>query len=262
MEIRERIMEQLQKTLVDMDSVHALWLEGADGLDRVDEYSDIDVWLDVDDGTEEAILATCLEILRQFGALDFVEVVDHPHPKIFQCNAHIAGTPEFLLLDICVQSHSRGSEGCTFVRGDVAEFPLVLFDKAAVVKIIDELQIPEAEMRSVYSQCLDTFEQQSRLRKYLLRRKFLEATAYYGKYVCDPLVTMARLLHTPRHYEYHLVHITDHLPTSLVKRLEMLHAVSSLADMESHLPVANALFAELQAKLREAYPFLVEAAEE
>ena len=258
MQIRDQIIERLRERLQDCEPVYALWLEGADGLGRVDEYSDIDVWLDVEDGWEEKALDVCLGVLKEFGPLDFVETFEHPHPKIFQYNAHITGTPEFLLLDICVQSHSRGSEGCTFVRDDVAEFPVILFDKASIIQIIKEPPVNQAEVQKVFRQCVDTFDQQSRLRKYLLRAKFLEATAYYGKYVCEPLITMYRLVHTPRHYEYYLVHITDHLPAEAVKNLETLHAFRSLEDITRNLSLANRLFAELKGQLLEKYPFLGE----
>ena len=254
--VRWIIIKRLQEYFEPRSDVYACWLEGADGLGKVDAYSDIDLWLDVEDGQEIPVLEGCLTVLEEFGPLDLVERHDHPHPKIFQYNAHISGTPEFLIVDICVQSHSRGSEGCTFVEGDPAELPDILFDKADVVKMIPEPPLNQEEIKSVFRQCQETLAQQSRVRKYILRRKYLEAKAYYEKYVYEPLVTMYRLLYTPRHHEYGPVHISDHLPDEVVGNLEVLHRFTGLEDIERNLNMANELAARVTAQLQHRYSWL------
>ena len=45
---REQIIEYLKKFSIEKPYVNAMWLEGADGIGRVDEYSDIDFWFDVE----------------------------------------------------------------------------------------------------------------------------------------------------------------------------------------------------------------------
>ena len=52
---REHIIERFSDRLINNHFVYALWLEGADATGTVEEYSDIDLWLDVDDGHEEKI---------------------------------------------------------------------------------------------------------------------------------------------------------------------------------------------------------------
>jgi predicted nucleotidyltransferase len=56
LEQRQEILAYLQAKLEPHPHVHALWLEGADARNKVDEYSDIDLWLDVEDGHEESVL--------------------------------------------------------------------------------------------------------------------------------------------------------------------------------------------------------------
>ena len=67
MEYRETILSLLEEGLRNNPAVHALWLEGADGLGTTDEYSDLDIWLDVADGREEDILELCLSLLEPVG---------------------------------------------------------------------------------------------------------------------------------------------------------------------------------------------------
>ena len=53
---RERIIEYLRDFTSSKDYVFAMWLEGADGLDKVDGYSDIDFWFDVKKEYQESFL--------------------------------------------------------------------------------------------------------------------------------------------------------------------------------------------------------------
>ena len=253
MQTREQIIRLFKAGFVDLDYVNALWLEGSDGLGKADEFSDLDFWFDVNDGHEVQVLDHCIELLQTLAELDFVEHYEHPHPKIFQRNAHLRGTSEYLMIDICVQSHSRGKEGCTFVEGDVAEYPLVLFDKQSVVSIVPAPPVDLAFIESKYKECLETFQQRARVVKYLRRGKYLEALAYYHKYVCAQIVNLFRLVYTPRHYEYGLVHISDHLPGEVVAKLERLYQVKSLEEIESNLAFADDLFLQAQRLVEKTY---------
>lgn len=246
MNIRNRIIDLLRNSFIDKEYVYALWLEGSDGLGKADEYSDLDFWFDVEDGYENLVLDKCIEALQTIDKLDFIEHYDHPHPKIFQKNMHICGTSEYLMLDICVQSHSRGNEGCTFVENDIAEYPLVLFDKANVINIIKQPDNDLELIKKTYDECIDRFSQQSRILKYIYRDKYLEAFAYYQKYACQPIVNLLRIIYTPRHTEYGLVHISDHFPKETINKIEVLYKVSSLDDIKNNLQYANKLFYELK----------------
>lgn len=248
--IREEIILLMKESFIKDDKVYALWLEGSDGLNKSDEFSDIDFWFDVKDGYEEEILNKSIAILETISKPDFIEYYNHPHPQIFQKNIHLEGTSEFLMLDICAQSHSRGSEGCTFVEGDIAEYPLILFDKENVINIIESSEADEKSVIDTYKLCISRYEQRSRVIKYIRREKYLEAFAYYEKYVCQPIVTLFRLIYTPRHSEYGLVHISDHLPKDVVKRIEDLYRVKELIDIEKKLALADEMFKYGQELLR------------
>ncbi|MHC1695283.1 MAG: hypothetical protein AB9835_08425 [Eubacteriales bacterium] len=252
--VRKAIIQALVTRFSQDCAVRALWLEGSDGVGKSDEYSDLDFWLDVEDGMENAVLDECVKTIAAIGKLDYSSRFDHPHPKIFQHCLHVAGTSEYLLVDICVQSHSRGREGCTFTRGDIAEFPLVLFDKDEVVAIVEPRDTDASVIIKELDRCADVFSQRSRVVKYIRRGKFLEALAYYGKYVLYPLVDALRLLYTPTHREYGPVHISEHLPEHEVRELEALHKISSLDDIERSLSRADKLFARVRQALEEKYP--------
>jgi hypothetical protein len=142
------------------------------------------------------------------------------------------------------------------VEGDVAELPLVIFDKAGMIRLIPPPPDDEAEISRVYKECLSKWGQRARVVKYLHRGLFLEATAYYGKYVAAQVVLMARLLYTPRHLYYGPVHLSHHVPQDLRLRLESLYRVPDLAAIRDRLSEADTLFAELCRDVETRYPFL------
>jgi hypothetical protein len=74
---------------------------------------------------------------------------------------------------------------------------------------------------------------------------YLEAYAYYNRYVLEPLVDMLRLIHTPSHAHYYLIHISQHIPKSQVEKLEFFAKISSLKDIEEKTLLAETWFLEL-----------------
>ena len=59
---RSEIIESLHK-LRSYPFIYAVWLEGSDAIGANDEFSDIDVWLDVKDGQEDATFEALENIL-------------------------------------------------------------------------------------------------------------------------------------------------------------------------------------------------------
>ena len=242
---REKIISLMKDGFANDEDVNALWLEGADGFTgRVDSFSDLDFWFDVPDGLEEQVLDKCERLLSTLGNLDFIDRIEHADPKIFQRNMHIQDTSEFLMIDICVQSRSRGSAGCTFYTDDIAEFPLVLFDKAKVINILPPENFPTHNLKPVFDRCVIKFNQRSRLMRYIRRGRFLEALHYFEEYVRLPIINMLRLIYTPRHYEYGYMHVSRHFPKDVVRDLETLYKVTGVQDIESALDKADEIYHE------------------
>ena len=248
---REQIIQAITQGLENDPAVFALWLEGADSNDVLDEYSDIDIVADAKDGDEETVLEKVGEILKSIGKLDLEFLNPQPHPKLRYKVFHLKDTSEFLLIDVCIQSHSRDFE---FTEDNKYESPKVLFDKNGVIKFskVDEDKLKKEICESLTS-LENTFFQRSKIKKYILRKKYLEAFAYYNKNVLEPLVELLRICHTPIIREYHLVHISDHLPKDKVAELEKLYRITSLDDISQNVKLAENMFMEAMKEAREKY---------
>lgn len=87
---QEHVIDALHARFKDDPLVFALWLEGSDAFDRVDEYSDVDVVMDVEDGHEEATLSHVEDALRTLGDLDLVSPVGRPNQHLWHKVFHIS----------------------------------------------------------------------------------------------------------------------------------------------------------------------------
>lgn len=248
--MRNRIIEALKNILEKDNNIFAVWLEGADSLGLVDEYSDIDLVIDVLDGYEEQAFAIIESIIKNFGKLDLNWEAPPPTEKLRYKVFHIEGTSEHLLIDVNIQSHSRKFE---FIEGHPCEKPAVLFDKKQVIvfKKLDETTIKQNalnEMPNIQA----IFFQRSKVKKCILRKEFLEGLAYYQKTVLEPLIHLLRIQYTPWIPDYGLVHISQHLPRDVVQRLEKLHKTASLEELEQN-------FNEAELWLKDSMNALLEA---
>lgn len=245
---RDQVVEVLSTGLRSHPSIFALWLEGADALEMVDAYSDIDFWLDVEDGHEDEVLAYMRECLRGLAPLDINHEVRHPHPHIRQCFFHLEGSPDFLIIDVCIQSHSRE---VTFTKGRDAV--KVIFDKAEVIRFADgdAVTLQDDVLKRAEELARDFELYRVWVLKSLARHEFLEALGSYHRYSLKPLVALLRTVYAPHKHDFHLKHIGRDLPQRELAVLKRLYSVTSLEDIATNHQEVEMRFKDLLSKLRE-----------
>jgi hypothetical protein len=246
---RERIVAALRAALEPEPRVHALWLEGSLANGTADELSDVDLWIDVDDEWVDGVLPRVAEILGQLGELDFdYPLPRHPSPLIRQRFFHLAGTPEWLTIDVCAQAHGRNFN---FTYEDADERPLVLFDKSGVVRFEHR---DRAAFAAELAERVAQLRQELRLfegwtRKRVARGTFLEALAYYEGHVLPILVELLRIRYRPDKRGYHLKHADCDLPPEVAARVAALYRIGSIEDVGRGVASARELFEETLAGL-------------
>ncbi len=247
---RNLIVETLRAALQPLPYVHALWLEGADAGGMLDAYSDIDLWVDVDDDSEAAATDAVEAALQSLSPIDARHIIPHGHPKIRQRVYHLASSSPYLMIDFCWQLHSRDRKDSALVEGDAIESAKVIFDKSGVVHYLpDDPERYLARNRERLKACEYRYSQHCRVIKYVRRGQYPEAYAYYHRYVVEPLIDLLRLIHTPAHADYYLVHISQHIPQAECARLEEYLKAASLVEIEEKTETAQAWYAQLMAQL-------------
>lgn len=247
----ESIIKRLKEELEPLQYVHAMWLEGADAIGQADEYSDIDIYIDIEDECEQEAIHKVEKILSTISEIDYKYVMNHGHPKLRQRIYHLKGSSEYLMIDFCWQLHSRDKEEYVYIKGNKIEAAKVIFDKSEVIRYKD---YKEEDYKSLniedMEECKYRYSQHCRVVKYIHRGMYLEAYAYYNKYVLEPLIHVLRMIYTPAHAHYYLIHISQHLPKSEVEKLQFFAQVSSLKDIEDKIPQAKIWFSELVGRLK------------
>jgi len=252
---RDDIIAGLSAALEPLPYIRAFWLEGADANGAADEYSDIDCWVDFDDPYEEQAIAAVEAALKTVVDVDSAYIFNHGHPKIRQRVYHLAGSPEFLMIDFCWQLHSRLADGeGVYVKGDKIESAKVIFDKAGVIRYKDYDAADFAEWNAKrLEEARYRYSQHCRVQKYVLRGQYAESCAYYNRYVAEPLVDLLRLIYTPAHADYGLVHISRHIPRHELEKLEYFLRISSLDEIAAKTKEAEIWFLELSERVTDKF---------
>ncbi len=253
---RDEIIKAVYDEFINNEKVHAYWLDGSDGREKVDEYSDIDIVLDVSDGHEEEIFKLTEARLSTLGDLDLNYQEDHGHDKLKQKVYHLKNSSKYLLIDFCIQSHSRDKDEAAYSIDDSIEIPKVLFDKKNVVtfKEFDKTQI-RTDILDNIKEFKSRYKQVSRVEKYIKREQYLEASMYYGKYLAAPIVELMRMKYTPKYHYLHLIHASEHLPKEEVEILNRLYKYSSLKDLSDNIKYAKEIFNDLVLEVEDLYNF-------
>ncbi len=233
---RDYIIEYIKEYASSKDYVYAMWLEGADGLNLVDEYSDLDFWFDVEDSKRDVFIHDLVNHLSSIGKID--SRMDQSTKDIYQSNIHLENTSEYLTIDLAAQNDSRDRKDTCFTKGSITKVPLVIFDKKNIITYHEANVIDKEELKTVFEQKKNRILQYSRVTKYIKRDQYLECFMEYEKQILKPIVTIARIIYTPDIYDYELCHISRHLPKDIVDKIAQLYKVNSFDDIDRNIKVA------------------------
>lgn len=241
---RTNLIEHIKKYAITKDYVYAMWLEGADGLNKVDEYSDLDIWFDVEDTKRNEFIKELKKELSKLSEID--TQVDIIKEDIYQSNIHLKNTSEYLTIDLCAQNDSRSRAFTCYMEGSIAEYPKVIFDKKNIITYKQKEEIDDNLIRKLYEQQKNRILQYSRITKYIKRKNYLECYMEYEKQILKPIVIIMRLKYTPEIYDYDLCHISRHLPKKTIKQIEKLYKVETFNQIKKNIKYALSILNEYE----------------
>lgn len=223
---RNDIVSALIEALKPLDYVHAVWEGGAASFDRVDEWSDIDLYVVCDD---ERVEDTFVAMEQSLVALSEIELrfrlpepAWHGHSQVFW---RLKNVSPFLFLDIAVM---RKSSKDKFLQYPIHGRPVVHFDKIGIVK--DDPVDREDYVRRLKVR-LDSLKTNFELFQVLVMKELnrgndIEALSYYLSYVYRPLVEVLRIKHCPWHHRFFTTYIYYEMPQEVVDRLHNLYFIT------------------------------------
>lgn len=242
---RAQVVDTLRTLLLDLPVVRAAWLGGASAFDRVDEWSDIDLNIIVEDDAVDRAFAAVEEGLEALGGIDLVHEIPSPtwhgHAQKFY---RLKNASPFLLIDFVVQRRSAGNR---FLEAEIHGHPRILFDHdrlAGPVPLDSERHERALAARKAQLPVLfDLF--QVLVLKELNRGNDIEALSFYHAFTLRPLVEALRIRYAPHHSSFHTRYIHYDLPPGIVDRLRTLFFVRDADDLRNRLAEAGSFFQEI-----------------
>lgn len=246
---REEILNAITTALEPEEYVQALWEGGAAAFDRVDQWSDLDIMIAVDDDRAEdtfELLEACLRslspIARQY---NLPEPAWHGHSQRFY---QLQEASPFLMLDVVVLKRSSDNK---FLQPELHGEAVVHFDKSGVVQTepFDWPALKET-LRSRIKTLQVNFDLfQTLTLKEIERGNNIEALSFYLGFTLRPLVEALRIRYCPARHSFHTRYVYYDLPANAVKRLEDLYFVADLAELRDKQAQAEAWFNETLAAI-------------
>jgi len=227
---REVVVQTLADAVKSLEYVHAFWEGGAAAFDRVDDWSDIDLYLVVDD---EKVKDTFLAVERALASLSPVEQkhgVFEPSPGLFQAFYRLRDASEYLMVDVAVFKLSSPDK---FLEPEIHGDPVFYFSKSNEIKpsALKKKAFVEKVQKALVS-LQGEFEMFHRcVQKEINRENHLEAMDFYHMLLAW-LVEVLRIKYSPLHYDFKMRYIHYEPPSEIIGKLERLYFVRDKEDLQ------------------------------
>ncbi len=246
---RDRVIHTLVDALEPLDYVHAFWEGGAAAFGRIDEWSDVDLYLVADD---ERVGEAFLAVENALKALSPIEqkyeVLHPPSLHLSQAFYKLEDASEYLLIDLAILTPNSPDK---FLEPEIHGDAIFYFSKSDQVKpppldreaLARKLQERFGGLRSRFAM-FNSFVQ-----KEIHRGNYLEALDFYRAYTLGALVEALRIRHNPFHHNFRMHYIHYELPSEIVKKLEHLYFVKDAKDLQEKYDEATKWFARLASEI-------------
>jgi hypothetical protein len=224
---REDIINALVEALKPLDFVQAFYEGGAAAFKRIDEWSDIDIYLIVDDDKVGEALQTTEKALKMLSPITVkFDMVKGAWSDISQAFYRLEKAPEFLLVDLAVIKSTSEEK---FLQPEIHGEVLFYFNKSSTIKAasLDKKAFTRKLCKRIdqLRARFDVFN--IFVRKELNRGNVLEALELYHSITLATLIEILRIMHNPYHHDFKTRYIHYELPSETVENLKQLFFVES-----------------------------------
>ena len=250
---REMIIKTLTNALEPLNCVHAFYEGGAISHGRLDEWSDIDAYVVVDDDKSSEAFLAAEEALRSLSPIkQKYDIPQTGFQGITQAFYRLERTSEYLIIDLAVVTLSapdklleprmHGTAKFYINKGNRIKPPR--FNKAEFAKKLGA-RVERLQARFSMLNCF--------IQKELNRRNEVEAIDLYHNLTLGLLVEALRIKHHPIHHDFKTRYIHHELPPDVVKRLSRLYFVRDDKDLQRKYREASRWFQETMSTISQSH---------
>jgi predicted nucleotidyltransferase len=212
MDDRQRIIDKFKEKLEPLTYVQALWLEGSGPQGYADDYSDIDLWISVEDEKFTFIYSDVDGLLNELGVVD-LRYVMKTNQELGHVVYHLKNMSEFLTVDVNAQKKSR-----EVTLSEATDKVDIIFDKSSIIKFHPERVVFDKPSKD---RLLDYFKvQHPNVLKNIKRNKPLEAFHYYDAIIEEVIRYFRLQAWDAEKANYWRKHIYRDLKYETTKKLE------------------------------------------
>lgn len=242
---RNTIIKTLIDALEPLDYVHAFYEGGAIAFNRLDKWSDIDLYLVVDDDKIDDAFVVVETALKSLSPIEQKYAVQQlPWPGVSQAFYKLKGTSDYLLIDLAVLKLSapekflepRVHGEATFSFNKSGNIKAATLDTDALAKTLDNRL---ARLKDRFDM-FNIFVQ-----KEINRGNFIEALSLYYTLTLGSVVDALRIKYSPFHHDFKTRYIQYELPQKITKKLEGLYFVRDEKDLVEKYRKATEWFNEI-----------------
>lgn len=245
---RNTIIKALVKALKPLGYVHAFYEGGAAAFNRIDEWSDIDLYVVVDDEKVDATFLAAEKTLESLSPIkQKLRTPQLPWLGVFQTFFKLENASEFLLIDFAVIKQDASEKFLEpLIHGNVIfyfnknnKLKPTLFDKEAFIKKLHgRLEMLQARFNMF----------NNLVQKEINRGNYLEAIEWYHIFTLATLVEALRIKHNPIHHNFRMRYVHYELPPETIKKLENLYFIKDEKDLQEKYHEATRWFRETISK--------------
>ncbi|MDH5783044.1 MAG: hypothetical protein OEZ35_05205 [Candidatus Bathyarchaeota archaeon] len=229
---RDIIIQTLVNALEPLDYVHAFWEGGAAAFKRIDEWSDIDLYLVVNDKKVDKTFLAVEKALKSLSPIKQKYEIQHPQRSgLFQAFYKLEDASEYIVIDLAVLTLTSPDK---FLEPEIHGDVVFYFNKSNDIKppaldkdaLVKKLKGRVERLRAWFNM-FNNFVQ-----KEINRGNYLEAIDLYNALTLATLVEALRIKYNPVHYDFKMRYIHYELPSETIRKLKHLYFVKDEKDLQ------------------------------
>jgi predicted nucleotidyltransferase len=246
---RETIIRTIVDFMKQLEYVHALYEGGAIAFNRIDKWSDIDLYIVVDDEKINETFDAVEIALKSLAPIKHnYNVPKLPWPSVSQAFYRLEQTSEYLLIDLAVIKLSSPEK---FLEPHIHGEVVFHFNKSDEIKvpIINKEELNE-NLKHILAQLRDRFAIFNiNVQKEINRGNYLEALILYNNITLGSVVNALRMKYNPFHHDFKTRYVQYELPERITRELQRLYFVRDITDLVKKYQEGTRWFYELVKEL-------------